>query len=159
MRVLSWILKLPLGILMIRPPNMVGKCKAKIVRVVDGDTYVVRRFGKEFKVRIIGVDTPESCVPSTYYKTNTKMGKYVSEEVKNKLRNNMTVYLEYDKQRQDKYGRTLAYVYFPTGKMVQMWLLKKGYAAPLPIKPNIKYEELFHKTAAKAIKHRKGIWK
>lgn len=115
----------------------------EIVRVVDGDTYVLDIDGKETKVRLIGVDTPESVAPEGYRKENTSEGELVSEIVKEKLSTVSFLYIEYDVERTDRYGRTLAYLYFPDGIMVQEWLLENGYADVATYAPNTKYANLF----------------
>lgn len=89
--------------------------KVEYLRGVDGDTIYCKKNGKEFYVRMIGINTPESVAPKEY-KKNTKSGKKASEYTKELLNGKKYVYLEYDKDRTDKYGRTLAYV----------WLCKKA---------------------------------
>ncbi len=132
--------------------------KAELVRVVDGDTYVLNISGTETKVRLIGVDTPESVAPSTYYKDNTEEGATVSDIVKNKMSGVEYLSVEYDVGRTDKYGRTLAYLYFPDGTMVQDWLLKNGYANVATYAPNIKYSEHFAVLAHNAMENKIGLW-
>lgn len=80
-----------------------------IVRVVDGDTVVVRMDGEDIKVRMIGVNTPESVSPDAA--KNSTAGEIASVYSKKHLKEGMTVYLEYDLEREDKYNRTLAYVW------------------------------------------------
>ena len=99
-----------------------------IIRVVDGDTYVLNINGVERKVRLIGVDTPESVAPDTYRKENSEQGKTVSQIVKDKVQKGDVFTIEYDQQQTDRYGRTLAYLYFNDGTMLQDWLLENGYA-------------------------------
>lgn len=79
-------------------------------RVVDGDTVVVRRKdGESVKIRMIGVNTPESVSPDKA--KNTAEGEAASQFTKSRLLKGEKVYLEYDKERTDKYGRTLAYIW------------------------------------------------
>lgn len=136
----------------------------KIVRVVDGDTYCIDLEDvkgdeeKGTKVRIIGVDTPESVAPSTYRKDNTEEGKTVSDVVKDKLKEGDTVLVEYDVQKTDKYGRTLAYVYFSSGVMVEDWLLSEGLANVATYPPNVKYADHFQELAHKAWENKTGLW-
>lgn len=132
--------------------------KGEIVRVKDGDTYVVSVREEEITVRLIGVDTPESVAPEGYYKENSEEGKEVSAIVKEKIKKGDTVFLEYDIERSDKYGRSLAYVYFEDGKMVQEWLLENGYAQTMTIQPNSKYADLFASMQKEAMKAQRGLW-
>lgn len=122
--------------------------KSEVVRVKDGDTYVLNIGGEETTVRLIGVDTPESVAPDEYSKENTSEGAAVSEIVKQKIRPGDVLYVEYDIEQTDKYGRTLAYLYFEDGVMVQEWLLENGYAQVMTIEPNSKYAERFANVAS-----------
>lgn len=108
-------------------------------RVVDGDTIVVKVDGKKEKVRMIGVDTPESVHPDE--SKNTEFGKEVSNFTKKKLEGKY-VRLETDVQERDKYGRILAYVYLDN-KMFNKTLLEKGYAKLMTIPPNVKHADEF----------------
>lgn len=138
--------------------------KGTLVRVVDGDTYCIDLNSvdgdeeKGTKVRIIGVDTPESVAPSDYRKDNTEEGKTVSEIVKSTWLAGDTVYLEYDVSDTDRYGRTLAYVYLHDGTMAEQWLLKNGYANVATYAPNVKYADYFAALAHEAAENKVGLW-
>lgn len=138
--------------------NMLDLQECLVVRVVDGDTYILDIEGTETKVRLIGVDTPESVAPESYRKENTHEGMTVSDIVKDKLVKDTLLYLEYDVSLTDKYGRTLAYVYFEDGTMVQDWLLKEGLANVATYPPNVKYAEHFAELAHKAAESKTGLW-
>lgn len=130
------------------------------IRAKDGDTYVIKldSSGQEITVRLIGVDTPESVAPDDYYKDNTAEGKDVSAIVKSKLHEGDRLTIEYDVQTEDKYGRTLAYLYTEDGKMIQDWLLENGYAQTMTIQPNSKYAEHFAEVQHTAAKNKVGLW-
>lgn len=83
--------------------------KAVVVSVTDGDTITVKVSGKEFKVRMIGVNTPESVHADA--SKNTAEGTEASNYTKSQLKPGTTVYLEYDMDKEDDYGRTLAYIW------------------------------------------------
>ena len=87
-------------------PNLYGPYRVRWV--VDGDTIVVDMNGTDTYIRLIGIDTPESV--SYNVSENTEEGKIAAEFTKKLLRKKK-VYLEYDRDTQDKYGRTLAYVF------------------------------------------------
>ena len=113
-------------------------------RVVDGDTIVVLMDGKKEKVRMIGIDTPESVHPDK--SRNTPMGKIASKYTKDNLEGKY-VTLETDVQERDKYGRVLAYVYLDD-KMFNKTLLEEGLAELMTIPPNVKYVDDFKKIEA-----------
>lgn len=114
----------------------------KVVRVVDGDTLVVNIDSDDVKVRLIGINTPESVHPDE--KLNTKEGKLASNFTKSKVENK-SVYLEFDEEIKDPYDRTLAYVFLDKeGKtMLQDIILKAGHAKIMTIEPNTKYAKRF----------------
>ena len=126
----------------------------EVVRVVDGDTIVINYNGKDEKVRLIGVDTPES-VHSDKSK-NTKEGVKVSDYTKSKLTGKM-VSIELDVEERDKYGRILAYVYLD-GEMYNKHLLEIGYAKVATYPPNVKYVEDFKELQKEARENNKGLW-
>lgn len=85
--------------------------KAEIDRVVDGDTLFVVVEGELEKVRLIGIDAPESVNPNRY--ANSWEGRVASQHLKETLKNGDIVYLEKDPfvDNKDKYGRLLRYVW------------------------------------------------
>ncbi len=129
------------------PFDELEKCQVK--RVVDGDTFTIVSDNKEIKVRLIGIDTPESVASQEYLdktgKENTQEGIDASTFTK-ELISDKTVYLEFDAGREDKYGRLLAYVYLEDGRMLQDILLENGYAELMTIQPNVKYADRFVQT-------------
>ncbi|NLZ80270.1 MAG: thermonuclease family protein, partial [Clostridiales bacterium] len=138
-----------------------------ITRVVDGDTVVVLRDGEEERIRLIGIDTPESVHPDK--EKNTDIGELASEYTEDLLKEEMTVYIEFDKTERDFFGRLLAYVWLedkvsPTKKrdikkyMVNAILLQEGYAIAHKYPPNIKNHELFSELQEKAKKEEMGLW-
>lgn len=132
--------------------KVAGYTEVSIVRVVDGDTLVVRENNTDYKVRLIGVDTPENVHKNK--SKNTKEGIIASQFTKDLLPVSTPVFLEFDKSPKDKYDRVLAYVWLEKPeknpnkdqiktKMVNGILLDKGYAKAKAYKPNIKYKEIF----------------
>lgn len=142
--------------------------KATVVRVVDGDTLVVSNTsGQEQKIRLIGVNTPESV--SSDETKNCVEGKEASAYTKSVLTPGRTVYLEYDTGRTDKYGRTLAYVWLDnstnttslnelSSHMFNAMLLAKGFANTMEIEPNVKYALSFDLIKQQAQNNQAGFW-
>ena len=95
----------------------------KVLRTIDGDTIEVEQDGKPVKVRLIGIDTPETVHPS---KPVEAFGKEASRFTANLLKGE-SVYLELD-AKPDKYGRSLAFVYrAPDGLVVNLEIIRQGY--------------------------------
>ncbi len=138
----------------------------KVTKVSDGDTLWIRDsveypYGK--KVRLIGVDCPESVAPESYLestgKSNTTAGQHISDYVE-RIMKGKDVYLEFDVRTEDKYGRLLAYVFLdPNGnEMLQDILISKGFAQLDTVPPNVKYEQRFYKLQMEARQNEAGIW-
>ena len=125
-----------------------------VTRVVDGDTIVVAIAGQENKVRLIGVDTPES-VHSDESK-NVPYGKISSDFTRSVLEGKM-VYLEYDVEHNDQYGRVLAYVWLDD-VMFNKTLLIEGHAVLATYPPNVRYVDDFTKLQTQAREDGKGLW-
>ena len=69
------------------------------------------------------------------------------------------VRIELDVQARDKYGRLLAYVYLPNGKMLNEEIVKAGYANLMTIPPNVKYQETFLRAYRQTREKKCGLWK
>ena len=128
--------------------------KYRVVRVVDGDTLIIEMEDKEERVRLIGVDTPESVHPDA--SKNVETGKIASDFTKSRLEGEY-IELEFDVQERDRYGRILAYVWHD-GEMYNKVLLREGYAQVATFPPNVKYVDLFTETQLTARNNKVGFW-
>ena len=79
--------------------EVTGEGAAELVYVVDGDTIIVSQNGEDFKVRMIGCNTPESVHEDE--SRNTIYGTYSSDYTKDLLKDVSVVYLEYDEEKYD----------------------------------------------------------
>jgi micrococcal nuclease len=126
------------------PPALTGR----VVRVVDGDTIRVRMdAGRVERVRYIGIDTPEAgaCFEPRAHAFNSRLVA------------GRAVRLVRDVEERDRYGRLLAYVYAgPT--FVNAELIRRGYAEPLVVPPNVRYAGRFAALAAAARRAQRGLW-
>jgi len=132
-----------------------------VTRVIDGDTIEVEMRGETYKVRLIGINTPESTTRIESY------GKEASNFTKSQLLGKK-VYLEKDVSETDKYGRLLRYVWLkkpsePTDseirtKMFNAILVIQGYAQAATYPPDVKYAEYFAKYEAEARENNRGLW-
>ncbi|MBE1446312.1 thermonuclease family protein [Paenibacillus sp. OAS669] len=126
----------------------------KVERVIDGDTFEINQDGKKERVRMIGVDTPETKkadTPVMFY------GKEASDYTAKRLENK-TVELEWDVEKRDQYDRYLAYVWIGD-ELFNRTLVQEGYARMATFPPNVKYVDLFKKDQEAARKAQKGLWK
>lgn len=135
-----------------------------VIKVIDGDTFKAS-FGNgasEVKIRLIGMDTPES-VHADETKNN-EYGVMSSDYTKSLLQEGQTVYVEYDKEMTDKYGRTLAYVWLSQDttvlyNMLNARLIADGYAYDKVYEPNDKYADVFHTLRISSQEAGNGLWK
>ena len=106
--------------------------RAQVVRVIDGDTIEVNLAGKLYKVRYIGIDTPET-------------GEWMGPEATAKneeLVGGKVVRLEKDVSETDRYGRLLRYVWVGD-LMVNAELVWLGCAQVSTYPPDVKYADCF----------------
>jgi micrococcal nuclease len=119
--------------------------------VIDGDTV---QLSNGEKVRLIGVDTPETVHPR---KPVEYFGKEASAFTKREIEG-QTVRLEYDWERTDKYGRTLAYIYrYSDDFFLNAEIVKQGYGHAYTRFP-FKYLEEFREYEKNAREGKKGLW-
>ena len=132
------------------PPNAV------VELVVDGDTIDVTIDGDDERVRLIGIDTPETKRPDTPVEC---FGPEATAFTQTLLAPGTPVRLERDVVGRDDYGRLLAYVYRASdGILVNYEIIRQGYARPLTIAPNDSYAQLFVEAAGEAQRAAAGLW-
>ena len=127
----------------------------RVVTFSDGDTISVDMNGTEEKIRMIGVDTPETHHPS---KPVQCFGRAASAFTKEFI-GTKPVRLEADplNDNRDRYGRLLRYVYTPDGKMVNRELIAQGYGFAYTSFPLEKSDE-FQKLEDNAREKNLGLW-
>jgi micrococcal nuclease len=130
-----------------------------VVRVVDGDTIVVRLPTGNETVRLVGIDTPETVKPNTPVEC---FGPEASARTKRLLPADTEIRLERDVEARDRYGRLLAYVLVPDGR--GSWeryndeLLRDGWARLLVIAPNGRHARTMLELELAARRARRGVW-
>ena len=133
-----------------------GAGAAEVVRVVDGDTIVVRLDGAEERVRLLGIDTPESVDPRSPVEC---FGKEAAAHTASLLPPGTPVRLVRDVEARDRYERLLAYVYrIDDGTFVNLRLVEDGYAAVLTYPPNVAHADEFVAAAGEARESGRGLW-
>ena len=158
-----------------------------VVKVSDGDTihcrfpYPVSKEVKSYPVRLIGIDTPETGtkkkntgkqvvefeeITARAYRHRVdldrrdivRMGLEAKRFTESLLKDVYVAVLETDAQPYDRYGRVLGYIWLPDGRMLNEEIICSGYALPLTIPPNVKYQKLFLRCFRKAVSERRGLW-
>jgi len=103
------------------------------VRIVDGDTIEVSVVGRIEKVRLIGIDTPES----------GEVGFSEATEYTRSRVNGKAVLLWQDVSDRDRYDRLLAYVTYDNGSFLNYLLVKNGFAVPYRYAPDTSCANVF----------------
>lgn len=136
--------------------NIHAKEKVKFVDCVDGDTIKIELDNKEYTVRMLAVDTPESVHPTKpveYY------GKEASNYTCNKVKNAKKIEIEYDEdsEKMDKYDRLLVWV-FIDDVLHQKDLVENGYAKVAYLYGDYKYTKELENVQELASANNLGIW-
>jgi|LakMenEpi03Aug12_release.lakeMendotaPanAssembly.Ray.scaffolds.fasta_scaffold03462_7 micrococcal nuclease len=129
-----------------------------VLDVVDGDTIRIDLAGSRHYVRLIGVNTPETKHPT---KGVECYGPQASAFLTHWLQPGTRVRVERDLEARDVYRRLLLYVFVvtPSGeRFVNLELVARGYATPLSIEPNTRYQQFFVDAAFDAQRHSRGLW-
>jgi len=127
--------------------------EARIVRVVDGDTIEVEIGGREYTVRYIGINTPETKAPNRPVEPYGPEASAANEA----LVAGKVVYLAKDVSETDRYGRLLRYVWVD-GIMVNEELVRRGYARASTYPPDVKNAERFLALEREAREAGRGLW-
>lgn len=138
------------------PSLPAGLASAQVVRVIDGDTVDVSINGATERLRLLGIDTPETKHPS-------KPVECFGIEASNKageMLDRQTVYLEDDvsQDSRDRYGRRLSYLWLPNGRMFNLEMVAQGYAYEYTYRLPYKYQAEFKGAQADAAAQGRGLW-
>lgn len=129
----------------------------KVSKVIDGDTLDIDMNGKTERIRLIGMDTPETVDPR---KVVQCFGKEASGKTKEMLNGKM-VSIEADNSQgeRDKYDRLLRYVYLEDGTFFNKHMIAEGYAHEYTYQSNpYKYQMDFKEAEKQAREAAKGLW-
>jgi endonuclease YncB( thermonuclease family) len=134
---------------LLRPDISAGRTKAKVKKVLDGDTIVLEPYQR---LRFIGVDTPEKDQPFSQEATQFIKDLLLGKEI----------WMEFDEQLYDNWGRFLAYVFVTDKNGREIFaneeLLKKGLAYFYVVPPNTKYFSRLLDAFKKGRNQKKGMW-
>ncbi len=134
----------------------IGENTYTVSKVVDGDTIEVLINGQKEKIRLIGVNTPETVDPR---KKVECFGKEASSFLKNLLSGKKVSLVSDESQgEKDKYGRLLRYVYLD-GLFVNKEIIEKGFGYEYTYHLPYKYQKDFKEAQQKAKDNSLGLWK
>lgn len=128
--------------------------QAIVTEIVDGDTIGVTINGQPFRLRYIGIDSPEKGQP----RVAAQCYSAEATEANSALVMSQTLTLERDKSNTDRYKRLLRYAYLPDGRMVNEVLVQIGAAFARRYPPDVKYQTRFAQAQAAAQVGAQGLW-
>lgn len=137
------------------PDREITSEKLMVNRIIDGDTIELEN---KKRVRYIGIDTPESVDPRKPVQCFAREAAQRNTQ----LVLGKSVRLEKDVSEVDRYGRLLRYVYIQTPdgqeEMVNMILVREGFASAASFPPDIKYQDSFREAQRLARTEKRGLW-
>jgi len=141
-------------------PTLSSDADGRIARVIDGDTvdveFVVDGRSVTDRVRLIGIDTPETKKPNTPVEC---FGPEASARIEQLVPEGTEVRVVLDREERDDYGRVLAYVYRSADDLfVNRQLLAEGMARVLSIRPNVSLATELQAAEADARRALRGLW-
>ena len=157
-----WILiaaaALVAAVILLRGGGHADGMNARVLRDVDGDTLLAGSGGRRFYVRLLGIDTPETHRPGRPVECG---GPEASAHMRRLAPPGTRVRLETDptQDRVDRYGRLLAYVWLPGGRLLEDEQLRSGWAESYVFegRPVSRYSRLLASERA-GRSARRGVW-
>ncbi len=127
-----------------------------MVAVVDGDTVDLEIDGRVERVRLIGIDTPESVSTST---PDQCFGAEATEALRGLLPLGAAVSIQRDIEARDRYGRLLLYLHRSSDHLfVNEWMVANGFAAAVVYEPNSSLATTFADAESLARSSGAGLW-
>ncbi len=138
------------------PDSSLASDQAEVVSVVDGDTVELDFGGRRERVRLLGVDAPESVHPSVPVQC---FGPEASAELARLLPTGSRVRVERDLEARDRYDRLLLYLFrADDGLFVNRWLLDRGLADTSFYEPNTSRAPELRRARSGARAEAVGLW-
>ncbi len=135
-----------------RPAGSEGRA-ATVAYVNDGDTV---RLDSGERVRLVGIDTPELGRDGDPGEPFARESRQALRALLAESRNRVEVVAA--RETEDRYGRTLAYLYLPDGRSIQAELLEQGLAMAVFVAPNIALADCLLSREREAREDARGIW-
>ncbi len=124
---------------------------ARVLRVHDGDTVSIRYRGRTERVRLLGIDAPELGQRPWGPRAKKHLRRLLGQA-------GWLVRLELDVQGRDRYGRLLAYLRSPQGLMINLQMVRDGYALVYTRPPNVRYSAELLQAQREAQVAGAGFW-
>jgi micrococcal nuclease len=119
------------------------------MKIHDGDTLSVRIGGKTEKIRLIGIDAPEVGQRPWGEKAKRHLADLIGAS---------DITIVTDVRKRDRYGRLLAYVWSTAGRLVNLEMVRDGYAVIYTVPPNVRHVDQLRAAQREAREKKRGIW-
>ncbi len=136
--------------------------------VTDGDTLTVNYLGTRERLRLIGIDSPESFDDEKAHRDSARTGEKLSSILKKGDRSKAylatvvqrgeKLRVDFDIDKRDRYDRLLGYVYLPSGELLNVKIVRDGYAKPSTNEGNHRYKREINRAYTEAKNDRRGLW-
>lgn len=134
----------------------------------DGDTIKIVYDEKVEHLRLIGIDAPESTANQRARERAERsrcelaavldLGLEARKRIAEIIPSGTKLSLEFDVEKRDRFGRLLAYAWLPDSRMVNLEMVKSGYAYPMTVPPNLRYRTAFVAAFEEARIAQRGLW-
>jgi micrococcal nuclease len=153
----------------VTPSKPHGLASATVERVADGDTVRLRfPDGRRERTRLLGLDASETCEGEKLDRDVARtgrdravllaLGRRASAFARELLPQGATVEVEQEPRARDRHGRLLAYLWTTDGAMVNLVIMREGYAQVLTFRPNLKYQAVPLRCQREAREAGRGLW-
>lgn len=122
---------------------------AIVTAVNDGDSVTIRIGRRTEKARLIGIDAPELGQKPWGQRSRRHLKKIVGTS---------SVRVTTDLEKRDKYGRLLVYLWTKEGRLINLEMVRDGYALLYTIPPNVAHADLLKEAQQEAREKRRGLW-
>lgn len=142
--------------------------EAAVLSWTDGDTVRVRTSAGVVRIRLIGVEAPETSPGERAIRQAGEwrrdpagifaLGREAKAAAERLAPPGTPVRVETDLQSHDRYGRQLAYLWLAEGRMINEELVRQGWAMVLTVPPNVRYADRVVAAQREARRQRRGLW-
>lgn len=129
-----------------------GAWTARVSRVVDGDTLILRVGGRSRRVRLIGVDAPET------WSRHECFGAEATRALRRLTPAGAEVRVAADREPYDRFGRRLLHLWTGRGALVAASLVRNGFARAAAVPPDTRYAAVLGDAEAAARRAGAGLW-
>lgn len=130
------------------------RLETTVTRIVDGDTLYVAALPE--RVRLIGIDTPETRHPQRGVEC---FGREAAAHLTELVPPGTEVVVTFDVEREDRYDRPLGYLWRASDDLfVNLAMVEDGYAQVLTVPPNVRYTDRFLAVQRQARGAGRGLW-